>query len=114
MEKPPARSVPQLIQDLQLEAERLRRKGSRSRPTLYELARAQIGRPSQIIDWAKRNRRWSFTLAEMIKEPGSRPDDLATHLLVAIVLALEEERELLGDESDGISPSAFDALARAE
>ena len=66
-----------------------------------ELARWRIGAPHEIIDWAKRDRRWSYTLAEIMNEPVAMPRELAARLLVAIVDELEQEREAFGDAIDG-------------
>ena len=49
------------------------------------------------------DRRWSFTLAEIMNEPVAMPRELAARLLVAIVDELEQEREAFGDDGDGNS-----------
>jgi hypothetical protein len=92
----PSSTVPGLIRELQDE---LRRSPRRSQ--LHELARRRIEAPHEIIDWAKRDRRWSFTLAEIMNEPVAMPRELAARLLVAIVDELEQEREAFGDDADG-------------
>jgi len=71
------------------------------RSHLHELARRRIDAPSEVIDWAKRDRRWSYTLAEIMNEPIAMKRELAARLLVAIVDELEQEREAFGDEIDG-------------
>jgi hypothetical protein len=71
------------------------------RAQLHELARRRIEAPHEIIDWAKRDRRWSFTLAEIMNEPIGMPRELAARLVVAIVDELEQEREAFADELDG-------------
>lgn len=81
-----------LIRELQDE---MRRSARRSQ--LHELARRRIEAPHEVIDWAKRDRRWSFTLAEIMNEPVAMPRELAARLLVAIVDELEQEREAFGD-----------------
>jgi hypothetical protein len=86
--------LPGLIRELRAE---LRRPDRRPRAQLYELARRRIEAPHEILDWAKRDRRWSFTLAEIMTGTLSRPRDLATGLVVAIADELEEEREMLDD-----------------
>ena len=104
-----SKSVPGLIRDLQAEARRFDR---RPRAHLHEMARRRIESSQQIqeiIDWAKRDRRWSFTLAEVMNEPVGRPQDLAARLVLAIVDELEEEREVL----DADTFETF-AAARAE
>jgi hypothetical protein len=95
-------TLPSLIDELRLEMRR-----SPRRSHLHELARHRIDAPDEIIDWAKRDRRWSFTLAEIMNEPIGMPRELAARLLVAIVDELEQEREAIGgdelgaDELDG-------------
>jgi hypothetical protein len=88
--------LPRLISELQAE---MRRSSRRSH--LHELARRRIDAPHEIINWAKRDRRWSFTLAEIMNEPVAMPRELAARLLVAIVDELEQEREAFGDVVDG-------------
>ena len=86
----------ELISELQAEMRR-----SPRRSHLHELARRRIEAPHEIIDWAKRDRRWSFTLAEIMNEPVAMQRELAARLLVAIVDELEQEREAFADDSDG-------------
>jgi hypothetical protein len=88
-----------LIIELRAEMRRSPRRAQRAQ--LHELARRRIEAPHEIIDWAKRDRRWSFTLAEIMNEPIGMPRELAARLLVAIVDELEQEREAFGDEIDG-------------
>ena len=83
----PSSTLPSLISELQAEMRR-----SPHRAHLHELARRRIEAPHEIIDWAKRDRRWSFTLAEILNEPIAMPRELAARLLVAIVDELEQER----------------------
>lgn len=113
MEKSSAGGIPELIREIQREADQIRTARRGTRISIYDVARRRLERPNEIIDWAKRDRRWSFTLAEMIKEPGRKPDDLAARLVVAIVRALDEERELLGDEPD-LASSEYAPAASAE
>jgi len=89
-------TLPSLIDELRAEMRR-----SPRRAHLHELARHRIDAPHEIIDWAKRDRRWSYTLAEIMNEPIAMPRELAARLLVAIVDELEQEREAFGDELDG-------------
>jgi hypothetical protein len=88
--------LPSLIHELQAEMRR-----SPRRSHLHELARSRIDSPHEIIDWAKRDRRWSFTLAEIMNEPVGMPRELAARLMVAIVDELEQEREAFGETADG-------------
>ena len=97
VEKRSSQDPRRLIRDLQLEARRLR---ERPGAHFHELARGRIDAPQEILDWAKRDRRWSFTLAEIMTGTLSRPRDLATGLVVAIADELEEEREMLDDDSE--------------
>ena len=92
MEKRLSQDPRVLIRDLQLEARRLR---ERPQAQFHELARRRIDAPQEILDWAKRDRRWSFTLAEVMNDPVARPHELAARLLLAIVDELEEERQVL-------------------
>ena len=96
MDKSSVQALSGLIRDLQAEVRR-----SPRRAHLHELARQRIKSPHEIIDWAKRDRRWSFTLAEIMNEPVAMPRELAARLLVAIVDELEQEREAFGDTTDG-------------
>lgn len=92
----PSSTLPSLIRELQDEMRR-----SPRRSHLHEVARRRIEAPHEVIDWAKRDRRWSFTLAEIMNEPVAMPRELAARLLVAIVDELEQEREAFGDGGDG-------------
>jgi hypothetical protein len=84
-----------LIQDLRREMRRARGRGD-----LYDLARSRIEAPHEILDWAKSDRRWSFTLAEVMAGDASRPHDLAAGLVLAIADELEEESETLPDNAE--------------
>lgn len=91
-------SLPGLIRDLQ--AELRAGPASRSRPLTqrHEIARERISEPHEILDWAIRDERWSYTLAEVMAGAVGRPRDLAARLVVAIVDELEDEDELLTAE----------------
>jgi len=102
-------SLPSLISELQAEMRR-----SPRRSHLHELARQRIDAPHEIINWAKRDRRWSFTLAEIMNEPVAMPRELAARLLVAIVDELEQEREAFAEELDAVDAVDGNAeIARA-
>jgi hypothetical protein len=103
----PSSTLSSLIVELRAEM----RRGPR-RAQLHELARRRIEAPNEVIDWAKRDRRWSFTLAEIMNEPIGMPRELAARLVVAIVDELEQEREAFADEIDGNAEIA--AAARAD
>jgi hypothetical protein len=103
----PSSTLPSLITELRAEMRR-----SPRRSHLHELARRRIEAPDEIIDWAKRDRRWSYTLAEIMNEPIGMQRELAARLLVAIVDELEQEREAFGDELDG--SAEIDRVAHAD
>ena len=103
----PSSTLPSLISELRAEMRR-----SPRRSHLHELARRRIDAPHEIIDWAKRDRRWSYTLAEIMNEPIGMQRELAARLLVAIVDELEQEREAFGEELDGSAD--IDRVAHAE
>jgi hypothetical protein len=66
----------------------------------HELALRRLPAPREFLDWAKRDRHWSFTLAEvMMRDSHSGPSELATRLMVAILEEMEEERQLHDDET---------------
>jgi len=88
-----------LIQDLRREMRRSQKRGD-GRGQLYDRARSRIEAPHEILDWAKSDRRWSFTLAEVMASEVSRPHDLAAGLVLAIADELEEESETLPDNSE--------------
>ena len=105
----PSSTLPGLINELRAEM----RRGPR-RSHLHELARSRIDAPHDVIDWAKRDRRWSFTLAEIMNEPVAMPRELAARLLVAIVDELEQEREAFAEELDAVDAVDGNAeIARA-
>lgn len=98
---PQRKKLAKLIQDL-----RLARRVARGAADLYELARSRIEAPHEILDWAKGDRRWSFTLAEVMANDVHHPRELATGLVVAIADELEDESEL-ADSSETISTTAI-------
>jgi len=91
---PQPKKLAKLIQDL-----RVARRRSRTAADLYEIARRRIEAPHEILEWAKGDRRWSFTLAEVMNND-VRPHELATGLVVAIADELEEESEILADDPE--------------
>jgi hypothetical protein len=98
---PQPKKLAKLIQDLRHEMRTVRH-----RAELYELARTRIEAPQEIVDWAKGDRRWSFTLAEVMTSEVSLPQDLATGLVIAIADELEEESELFTDNSETLPAPA--------
>lgn len=99
---PQPKKLAKLIQDLRTEMHRVQH-----RAELYELARRRIEAPQEIVDWAKSDRRWSFTLAEVMTSDAHLPHELAIGLVVAIADELEEESELLTDNSETIAASSI-------
>ncbi len=101
MEKVETQQLPELIRSLQAERRAPGPRGPRpqTQTQLQELARRHIEAPLEILDWAMRDRRWSFTLAEIMAGAVGRPRELAARLIVAIVDELEEEDELLAAEA---------------
>lgn len=98
---PQPKKLAKLIQELRLEMRR-----ARVRSDLYEIARMRIEAPQEILDWAKTDRRWSFTLAEVMTGEVHRPHDLATGLVLAMADELEEESEMLSDNSETLPVAA--------
>jgi hypothetical protein len=106
VENVPKQNLTSLIGELQEEIRTSRRSPEKvPGRTLRDIARQHIDAPDEIIEWAKRDRRWSFTLAEMLAEPARHPGDLAARLLLAIIDELEEERELA--DADGQGGAAY-------
>jgi len=66
----------------------------------HELASSRLSAPRDFLDWAKRDRHWSFTLAEVMGEVCAKPADLAHRLLMAILEELREEQQLAAPVSD--------------
>ena len=99
MEKLEPQNPSGLIRDLQAELRAPGLPGRRPQTQRHEMARRRIDSPLEILDWAMRDRRWSFTLAEVMAGAVARPSELAARLIVAIVDELEEEDELLAAEA---------------
>ena len=100
MDSPPSKTFPRLIRDIAVE----NRDANLPRVHLQDLARRRIDAPHEILEWATRDRRWSFTLAELMTEPVNKPRELAAMLVAAIVEELEQERELF--DADRMETSA--------
>jgi hypothetical protein len=58
-----------------------------------EVVRRKVFSPSEFLEWAKRDRHWSFTLAEVMGKVCAKPSELAARLLVAILEELREEQQ---------------------
>jgi hypothetical protein len=58
-----------------------------------EVVRRKVFSASEFLEWAKRDRHWSFTLAEVMGKVCAKPSELAARLLVAILEELREEQQ---------------------
>jgi len=84
-----ASNFPALIQELHSELRGVERWKSRAQ----EVVKRRLKSPHEFLDWAKRDRHFSFTLAEVMREVYTRPSELAGRLLVAILEQLREEQQ---------------------
>jgi hypothetical protein len=84
-----ANNYPALIQELQSE---LNQDGASWQTRAHEIVRGKLQSPHEFLDWAKRDRHWSFTLAEVMGEVCSKPSELAARLLIAILEELREQQ----------------------
>jgi len=110
---PGAQNFAALIRELHTE---LRQNGPRDRGIergrwrglAHELTAHRIKAPQEFLDWAKRDRHWSFTLAEVMRESHSGPWELASRLLTAMLDELEDERETREPEvpAEALGPGA--------
>ncbi len=107
MEKFPAQDMPRLIRDLQVEMRRSRRRPAQLRELAQRELAERMDAAHEILEWAKRDRRWSFTLAEIMTRPVGRARELASRLVLAIVEELEQERETFDEmPAVGAGPAA--------
>jgi hypothetical protein len=92
-----ANDFPALIQELHTE---LNQDGDRWQARAHERAHEMLGgklhSPYELLEWARRDRHWSFTLAEVMGEVCSKPSDLAARLLVAILEELRDAQQPAG------------------
>jgi hypothetical protein len=106
-----AQNFPALIRELLAE---LRQQGvgadARWRARAHDLAMRRIQLPQEFLDWAKRDRHWSFTLAAVLRRAPFHPSELAARLLVAMLEQLEDERETAEPE---LAPDALAPQGRA-
>jgi len=89
-------NFPALIRQLQSELDADSEGGHwqlRAHQRAHELVRGKLGSPHELFDWAKQDRHWSFTLAEVMREACAKPSELAARLLIAIVEELREEQQ---------------------
>jgi hypothetical protein len=106
VENLPDENVPRLIRDLQVEMRRSRRRPAQLRELAQRELSQRMGAAHEILEWAKRDRRWSFTLAEIMTRPVGRARELASRLVLAIVEELEQERETFDEiPSVGAGPA---------
>ena len=63
------------------------------RTRAHEVVRRKLQSPFEFLEWAKRDRHWSFTLAEVMGKVCAKPSELAARLLVAILEELREEQQ---------------------
>jgi hypothetical protein len=66
---------------------------SQAHERAHEIVSDRLQSPHELLDWAKQDRHWSFTLAEVMHEVCAKPSELATRLLIAILEELREERQ---------------------
>jgi hypothetical protein len=85
-----AHDYPRLIRELHTE---LDGHGERWRSQAHEIVKGRLESPHAFLDWAKRDRHWSFTLAEVLRDARAKPAELATRLLIAILEELREEQQ---------------------
>ena len=79
---------------------------ARWRARAYDMALRRIRAPHELLDWAKRDRHWSFTLAEVMRDAHTGPSELAARLVVAMLEQLSEEREVAGADLPGDAAGA--------
>jgi len=72
----------------------------RAHQRAHEIVRGRLESPLELLDWAKQDRHWSFTLAEVMREVCAKPSELAARLLIAIVEELREERQTVQSLSE--------------
>ena len=85
-----AHDYPRLIRELHTE---LDVHGERWRSQAHEMVKERLESPHAFLDWAKQDRHWSFTLAEVLRDARAKPSELATRLLIAILEELREEQQ---------------------
>ena len=85
-----AHDYPTLIRELHTE---LDGHGERWRLQAYEIAKGRLQSPRAFIEWALRDRHWSFTLAEVMNDVCAKPSELAARLLIAILEEIREEQQ---------------------
>jgi hypothetical protein len=84
------KNFPALIRELHSE---LNENGEPWHARAQEIVRHKLQSPHEFLEWAKRDRHWSFTLAEVMREMCAKPSELAARLLIAILEELREEQQ---------------------
>ena len=92
-----ATDFPALIRELKTE---LDQDDERWETRAHEVVRGKLRSPHEVLDWAKRDRHWSFTLAEVMREVCAKPSELAARLLIAILEELREEQQTAQQRAD--------------
>ena len=85
---------PALIRELHGELSRAQN-GDRWHTHAHEVVRSKLHAPFEFLEWAKRDRHWSFTLAELMSKVCAKPSELAIGLFVAILEELRDEQQTL-------------------
>lgn len=94
-------NFPALIRQLQSELDQDgERWQARAHERAQEIVSGKLESPHELLDWAKQDRHWSFTLAEVMHEVCAKPSELATRLLIAIVEELRDEQQTVGSLAD--------------
>jgi hypothetical protein len=84
---------PALIQELHSELNQAPAVADRWHTRAHEMVRRKLHSPFEFLEWAKRDRHWSYTLAEVMGRVCAKPSELAARLLVAILEELREEQQ---------------------
>jgi hypothetical protein len=100
-----AQNFPALIRELLAELRQHRTRARDSRDPrwhahAHELALRRLELPQEFLDWAKRDRHWSFTLAAVLADAPPQPSEIAARLLVTMLEQLEDEREITDVEGE--------------
>src|SRR3954465_13233047 len=88
-----ANNFPAMIRELKSELDQDGTTFDRWHTRAHEVVRGRLSSPHEFLDWAKQDRHWSFTLAEVMREVCSKPSELAARLLIAILEELREEQQ---------------------
>ena len=97
-----AQNFPALIRELlaELRQHRTRAREASWQAHAHELALRRLELPQEFLDWAKRDRHWSFTLAAVLADAPPQPSEIAARLLVTMLDQLEDEREITDVEGE--------------